>query len=61
VNALLTQPAVLSVPVAFAVMVAVSLRDRAGRRAADAQLLALHAPEGLGLGLEPDEEPAVAR
>ena len=42
-------------------MVAVSLRDRAGRREADAQLLALHAPEGLGLGLEPDEEPAVAR
>jgi Na+(H+)/acetate symporter ActP len=53
VNALLTQPAVLSVPVAFAVMVAVSLADRSGRRAADAQLLALHAPEGLGLDQEP--------
>jgi hypothetical protein len=39
--------------VAFAVMVAVSLADRSGRRAADAQMLALHAPEGLGL--EPDE------
>jgi Na+(H+)/acetate symporter ActP len=52
VNALLTQPAVISVPVAFAVMVAVSLADRPGRRAADAELLALHAPEGLGLGLE---------
>jgi Na+(H+)/acetate symporter ActP len=48
VEALLTQPAVLSVPIAFAVMVAASLADRASRRAADAQLLALHAPEGLG-------------
>jgi cation/acetate symporter len=48
VDALLTQPAVLSVPVAFAVMVLVSLRDRAGRRDADAELLALHAPEDLG-------------
>jgi cation/acetate symporter len=56
VNALLTQPAVISVPVAFAVMVAVSLGDRAGRRTADAELLALHAPEGLGFGLEPDQE-----
>ena len=56
VNALLTQPAVISVPVAFAVMVAVSLRDRTGPREATRQLLALHAPEGLGLGLEPDEE-----
>jgi cation/acetate symporter len=48
VDALLTQPAVISVPIAFAVMVAVSLADRR-RRPADAQLLALHAPEGLGL------------
>ena len=61
VNALLTQPAVLSVPVAFAVMVLVSLADRRGRRAADAELLAMHAPEGLGLGLEPDQEPMVGR
>ena len=53
VDALLTQPAVLSVPVAFAVMVVVSLRDRRGRRAADPELLALHAPEGLGVGDEP--------
>jgi cation/acetate symporter len=52
VDALLTQPAVLSVPVAFAVMVVVSLRDKAGRRTADAALLAMHAPEGLGLGYE---------
>jgi cation/acetate symporter len=49
VDALLTQPAVLSVPVAFAVMVLVSLHDRVGRRAADSELLALHAPEDLGL------------
>jgi Na+(H+)/acetate symporter ActP len=51
VDALLTQPAVISVPVAFAVMVVGSLRDRARRQAPDAELLALHAPEGLGLGL----------
>jgi cation/acetate symporter len=47
VEAVLAQPAVLSVPVAFAVMVVVSLADRHGRRAANPQLLALHAPEGL--------------
>jgi cation/acetate symporter len=52
VNALLTQPAVISVPVAFAVMVLVSLHDRARREPADAALLAMHAPEGLGLGYE---------
>jgi len=45
---LLTQPAVISVPLAFATMVLVSLRDRSTAPAADAQLLALHAPEGLG-------------
>jgi Na+(H+)/acetate symporter ActP len=56
VDALLTQPAVLSVPIAFAAMVLVSLYDRRGREAADAALLAMHAPEGLGLG---DEEPLV--
>ena len=49
VDALLTQPAVISVPVAFATMVLVSLRDRAGQRGAAAELLAMHAPEGLGL------------
>ena len=58
---MLTQPAVLSVPVAFAVMVLVSLGDRHGRRDADAELLAMHAPEGLGLGIEPDQEPMVGR
>jgi Na+(H+)/acetate symporter ActP len=47
VNALLSQPAVLSVPVAFAVMILVSLADTRHRRPASAQLLALHAPEGL--------------
>ena len=49
VEALLTQPAVISVPIAFAVMVLVSLADPAGRRAPDAELLALHAPEDLRL------------
>jgi hypothetical protein len=48
---------VLSVPVAFAVMVLASLH---GRGSADPELLALHAPEGLGLGLE-DEERAALR
>ena len=47
VEAVLAQPAVLSVPVSFAVMVVVSLADRRGARKADPQLLALHAPEGL--------------
>jgi cation/acetate symporter len=61
IEALLTQPAVLSVPIAFAVMVAVSLADRPGRRAADAQLLALHAPEGLGLGLEDEPDLSTSR
>jgi cation/acetate symporter len=56
VEALLTQPAVISVPVAFAVMVLVSLLDRTGRRPADAELLAMHAPEGLGLGLEAEQD-----
>ncbi len=56
VDALLTQPAVISVPIAFAVMVLVSLHDRGGRRTADAELLAMHAPEGLGLGLEAEHE-----
>jgi cation/acetate symporter len=52
VDALLTQPAVLSVPIAFAAMIIVSLRDKRGRGRADAALLAMHAPEGLGLGYE---------
>jgi Na+(H+)/acetate symporter ActP len=47
-EALLSQPAALSVPLAFATMVGVSLR---GARRSDwrAQMLALHGPEGLGL------------
>ncbi len=59
-DALLTQPAVLSVPLAFATMAAVSLLDTRARRPPNAQLLALHAPEGLGLGLEEDEQPVRA-
>ena len=38
----------ISVPLAFATMVLVSLRDRSPAPAADTQMLALHAPEGLG-------------
>jgi hypothetical protein len=50
VDALLVQPAVLSVPGAFAVMVAASWFDRRPR--VEPEILALHAPEGLRLGLE---------
>src|SRR5215211_963895 len=58
-DALLTQPAVLSVPLAFATMALVSLRGPQPRRAPNAELLALHAPEGLGLGLEDEDLDAV--
>jgi cation/acetate symporter len=58
-DALLTQPAVLSVPLAFATMALVSLSDKRAQRAPDAEMLALHAPEGLGLGLEDEELDAV--
>jgi cation/acetate symporter len=53
--ALLQQPAIASVPVAFLTMVAVSLTDRHRVKDADAQMLALHAPEGLGLRLADGE------
>jgi Na+(H+)/acetate symporter ActP len=46
--ALLAQPAALSVPIAFATMIAVSLR-RPPPVDARAQMLALHAPEELGV------------
>jgi Na+(H+)/acetate symporter ActP len=55
---LLVQPAVLTVPIAFGTMIVVSLLDR--RRAADSELLALHAPEGLGLR-EPEALASVQR
>ena len=48
-DALLTQPAVLSVPLAFTTMALVSVIGAATRRPPDPELLALHAPEGLGL------------
>jgi hypothetical protein len=41
---------VLSVPLAFATMALVSVAGRPDPRPPDAELLALHAPEGLGLG-----------
>ena len=52
-GALLAQPAVISVPLAFLVMVVVSLRDPR-RPDPAAEMLALHAPEGLGLRLAED-------
>lgn len=48
-GALLTQPALVSVPLAFATMVAVSRLDLRGTQPTEGQLLSLHAPEGLGL------------
>jgi Na+(H+)/acetate symporter ActP len=48
-GALLAQPAVLSVPVAFLTMVSVSLTDPERPRATEETMLALHGPEGLGL------------
>lgn len=48
VNAILTQPAIISVPVAFTAMIAVSLLT-APPKDVGSQMLALHAPEGLGL------------
>ena len=47
-NALLTQPAIISVPAAFATMIAVSLVT-ARPEDVSAQMLVLHAPEGSGL------------
>jgi Na+(H+)/acetate symporter ActP len=57
--ALLAQPAVVSVPFAFLVMIVVSLRDPVHLDAA-AEMLALHAPEGLGLRLADDEFGGIA-
>ncbi len=53
--ALLEQPAIVSVPAAFVVMLGVSLYDPRRIPDADAQMLALHAPEGLGLRLADEE------
>jgi cation/acetate symporter len=48
-GALLAQPAVLSVPVAFLTMICVSLRDPERPAGTEETMLALHGPEGLGL------------
>ena len=48
-GALLAQPAVLSVPVAFLTMIGVSVRDRERPAGTEETMLALHGPEGLGL------------
>ena len=47
-NAILTQPAIVSVPIAFACMIGVSLVTP-GPVEVTGQMLTLHAPEGLGL------------
>ena len=47
-DSILTQPAIILVPLAFAAMVAGSLATTS-RVDAGAQMLTLHAPEGLGL------------
>jgi Na+(H+)/acetate symporter ActP len=54
-SALLAQPAVISVPLAFLVMVGVSMWDPT-RIDASPSMLALHAPEGLGLRLAEEED-----
>jgi hypothetical protein len=51
---LLAQPAVVSVPIAFLVMAVVSLRD-SHRPDPAKEMLALHAPEGLGLRLADED------
>ncbi|HWF53575.1 MAG TPA: cation acetate symporter [Solirubrobacteraceae bacterium] len=56
-GALLAQPAVASVPIAFLTMVVVSLRDPR-RLDPAAEMLALHAPEGLGLRLADESAPS---
>jgi Na+(H+)/acetate symporter ActP len=59
--ALLQQPAIVSVPVAFLTMILVSLRDPHRIPNVEAEMLALHAPEGLGLRLvDEDVEGALA-
>jgi cation/acetate symporter len=47
--ALLQQPAIVSVPVAFLTMILVSLNDPHRIEDPETEMLALHAPEGLGL------------
>jgi Na+(H+)/acetate symporter ActP len=48
-GAVLAQPAIVSVPIAFAVMIAVSLLTPERLNDPDVNWLALHAPEELGL------------
>ena len=57
-GALLAQPAIVSVPVAFVTMIAVSLRA-VERPTPDAEMLALHAPEGLDLAEMGVRDPCV--
>jgi Na+(H+)/acetate symporter ActP len=59
VGALLAQPALLSVPIAFVAMIGVSIRS-AKRFVPDAEMLALHAPEGLDLPAFGPSDPRVS-
>jgi cation/acetate symporter len=59
-GALLSQPAVVSVPVAFVTMVSVSLLESPDPADAEPAMLALHAPEGLGLEQLVPSEPSAA-
>ncbi len=52
IGALLAQPAVVTVPIAFATMVAVSLLRPRRSEGTDRQMLALHAPEELGFDVD---------
>jgi Na+(H+)/acetate symporter ActP len=52
IGALLAQPAVVTVPAAFATMVAVSLLRPRRAEGTDRQMLALHAPEELGFDVD---------
>jgi Na+(H+)/acetate symporter ActP len=48
VGALLSEPAIISVPIAFAAMIGLSLAKRTSQ-AVDPVMLALHAPDGLAV------------
>jgi Na+(H+)/acetate symporter ActP len=53
--ALLQQPAIVSVPIAFATMWLISVRDPRRVPDVESEMLALHVPEGLGLRLADGE------
>jgi Na+(H+)/acetate symporter ActP len=58
--ALLQQPAIVSVPIAFITMWGVSVRDPHRIPDVESEMLALHVPEGLGLRLADEDAEAAA-